>query len=156
MKTLLIVLLLAFAACKQAESPQAGDTSGTSATNTTVPGTPVEGAPATDTSVIGTQTGTAAVGTATPITNTDPPADAAPAPTAVIADGQTVYRLHCTGCHGLDGKKKAGNVTIASRETQSKPNSELVSRVRDVADHRALTLNEGEVTAVVSYIKALR
>lgn len=152
MKTLLVLLLVICAACKQAESPQSGDTAGSTGTTATVPASPTEGSPATDTVAMQPQP----TGTATPNTNTNPPADAAPSPTGEIADGQSVYRARCVTCHGADGKKPAGTVTLVSQATQAKAESELASRFRAVDEHRAVALNENEVTAVVSYIKALR
>lgn len=108
-------------------------------------------APATDTAASAPPTTTA-----TPNTNTAPPTDAAPAPTGEIADGQAVYKARCASCHGADGKKNAANVILASAQTQSRPDADLIRIIRDMGPHRGLTLNDAEAAAVVSYIKALR
>ncbi|HEX8412048.1 MAG TPA: cytochrome c [Thermoanaerobaculia bacterium] len=94
--------------------------------------------------------------TATPNTNTAPPTDAAPAPPAQISDGRAVYTARCASCHGADGKKVAGPVTLASAATQSKPDADLVRIVRDMGPHRGLTLDEGQAAAAIAYVKALK
>ena len=109
-----------------------------------------------------TDTGTTAAAppptttTATPDTTTMPTSDAAPAPTGEIADGQSVYKARCATCHGADGRKNAANVLLASKETQSKPDADLVKTIREMGPHRGLTLSDAEAAAVVSYIKALK
>lgn len=89
-------------------------------------------------------------------TSTMPTSDAAPAPTGEIADGQAVYKARCATCHGADGKKNAANIILASAETQSKPDADLIRLIRDTGPHRGLTLNDAEAAAVVAYIKALK
>lgn len=155
MKALLIatITLLSVVACNRdrVETPE-GATNDTVMTNSDA----ATAAPATDTLTTSVPTDTTVTTTATPNTNTAPPADAAPAPTGEIADGQTIYRTKCASCHGADGKKNAANVLLASAQTQSKPDAELIRIVREMGPHRGLTLNEGQAAAVVSYIKALR
>lgn len=152
MKALLIgtITLLAVVACNRdrVETPE-GATNDTVMTNSDA----ATAAPATDTLTTSAPTATS---TATPNTNTAPPADAAPAPTGEIADGQTIYKTKCATCHGADGKKNAANVILASAQTQSKPDGDLIRTVREMGPHRGLTLDEGQAAAVVSYIKALR
>ena len=153
MRALLIatLTLLAAVACNRdaVETPQG-------AANETVQSTtnPDTAAPAATDPL--TTSAPAPTGTATPNTNTAPPTDAAPAPTGEIADGQTIYRTKCATCHGADGKKNAANVILASAQTQSKPDADLIRTIRDTGPHRGLTLDEGQAAAVVSYIKALR
>ena len=133
----LFVLFVVCTACARQEG-QPGDTSATTGTNATAPGSPAES------------------GTATPNTNTNPPADAAPAPTSAIADGQAVYRAHCVSCHGADGKKQTGSLILVSAETQARADSDLARAIRENQAHRGLILTESDVTAVAAYVKALR
>ena len=86
----------------------------------------------------------------------DPPADAAPAPTAKIAAGQPVFRTHCESCHGPTGRKPAGTVVLASPATQAKPQEEIVRRIREVEAHRGLTLQSPQLDVVAAYVKALQ
>jgi mono/diheme cytochrome c family protein len=150
MKALAIatMTLLALAGCNRdrVETPEgaANDTVMTNSDATTA-------APATETLSTAPPTTTA-----TPNTNTAPTSDAAPAPTAEIADGQAVYKARCASCHGADGKKNAANVILASTQTQSKPDADLIRTIRDMGPHRGLTLSDAQAAAVVSYIKALR
>jgi len=94
------------------------------------------------------QTTTRAVG--------NPPADAAPAPTRDIAAGQPIFRSHCAGCHGADGRKPAGNVILASPATQGKSEDEIARRIREAQSHRNLSLQQTEISAVAAYVKALQ
>ena len=150
MKALAIatMTLLALVACNRdrVETPE-GATNDTVMTNSDA----ATAAPATDTAASAPPTTTA-----TPNTNTAPTTDAAPAPTGEIADGQSVYKARCASCHGADGKKNAANVILASAQTQSKPDADLIRIIRDMGPHRGLTLSDAEAAAVVSYIKALR
>jgi mono/diheme cytochrome c family protein len=148
MKALAIatMTLLALVACNRdrVETPEG-------AANDTVV-TASDAAPATAAPATAAPTTT----TATPNTSTAPTSDAAPAPTNQIADGQVVYREKCAGCHGADGKKNAANVLLASAQTQSKPDADLIRTIREMGPHRGLTVSEPQAAAVVAYIKALR
>jgi mono/diheme cytochrome c family protein len=152
MKALAIatLTLLALTACNRdrVETPE-GASNDTVMTNSDA----ATAAPATDTLTTSAPTATT---TATPNTNTAPPTDAAPAPTGEIADGQSVYKARCASCHGADGKKNAANVILASAQTQSKPDADLIRIIREQGPHRGLTLSDAEAAAVVSYITALR
>lgn len=149
------LILVALVACNRdrVETPEG-------ATNDTVLANPPNDATMTDTAATATAaTGTTATmptTTATPNTNTAPPADAAPAPAEQIAAGRDVYNAKCAGCHGADGKKVAGPVTLASAATQSKPDAELIRTIRDVGPHAGLTADEAQAAAVVAYLKALK
>ena len=158
MKTLFsaALILLTLAACNRdrVESPE-GATNDTVLTNSGV----------TDTASTNTETGaltdtaaTAPVPTTTvaPNTTSVPPVDSAPAPAEQIAAGRDTYNTKCAGCHGADGKKLAGPVTLASAQTQAKPDADLVRMIRDTGPHRGLTADDGQAAAVIAYVKALK
>lgn len=137
------ILVLALVACNRdpVESPAAA-ANDTLATNIAANADPVPTTTVTQ--------------TATPNTATMPTSDAAPAPTADIAAGQIAYKARCAGCHGADGKKVAGPVTLASAATQSKSDEELLRIVRDMGPHRGLTTDDAQARNVIAYIKALK
>ena len=83
-------------------------------------------------------------------------ADAAPAPAEDIVAGQKVFREHCASCHGADGKKPLGTFILASGATQARPDEELGRAIRDAKSHKQLRLDDGEVSGVVAYVKALQ
>ena len=98
----------------------------------------------------------------TPKVENPPPVDAAPAPTATIADGQALFKTKCAGCHGADGKKPQGGRTLASEAVQSQSDTELAKIIREgkgkvsAAGHKRAALNSAQISAVVAYIKALK
>jgi mono/diheme cytochrome c family protein len=115
------------------------DTAGTTA-NTVTTQTPTQG---------GAQTTTRAI-------TEQPPKDAAPAPTQQIAAGQSTYNQSCASCHGANGRTAAGNVTLASKATQSKPDAQLAKTLRDNPAHKNLGLQQAQIDQVVAYVKALQ
>ena len=137
------ITVLALAACNRdrVETPEG-------AQNTTVIDTAPPAPAATDTMATITTTATN--------TSTGATSDAAPAQTTQIADGQSVYKARCASCHGVDGKKNAANVILASAETQARPDAQLIQMIREQGPHRGLTMSDAEAAAVVSYIKALK
>ena len=157
MKKLLFaaLILVAIVACNRdrIETPEG-------ATNDTVLQNPPNDATMTDTAAttmattdVATDT---AMTTATPNTDTALPADAAPAPTQQIAAGRDLYNARCAQCHGADGKKAAGPVSLATAATQSKPDAELIRFVRENGAHRNLATDDAQAAAAVAYIKALK
>ena len=157
MKTLLLaaLILVSLVSCNRdsVETPEG-------ASNDTVMANPASDGTMTATSTLTTPVsstmGTDTATTATPNTNTAPPLDAAPAPTSQIAAGRDVYNAKCAGCHGADGKKLAGPVTLASAQTQSKPDADLIRTIRGTGPHAGLTADEAQAAAVVAYLKALK
>ncbi|MDQ3283810.1 MAG: cytochrome c [Acidobacteriota bacterium] len=85
-----------------------------------------------------------------------PPADAAPAPTQQIAAGQPLFKQHCATCHGADGRKTVGRVTLASKETQSRSESELAQAFQNNPAHKQLGLQQAQLSPVIAYVKALQ
>ncbi|HVS31513.1 MAG TPA: cytochrome c [Thermoanaerobaculia bacterium] len=143
----------------------AGRVAGSPSTTPGVPSPavrPVAQAPATPAAIPQPQTSAAAEPVPAPITDNTPPADAAPAPTANIAGGQPVYKAKCAACHGPDGKKPQGGVTLASDAVQNKSDAELARLIREgkgkvsAAAHKRAALNGEQIRDVVAYIKALK
>ena len=162
MKTLfsaaLFVLVLSACNRDRVETPE-GATNDTVLTNTSLTDTAstnTETAALDSSATSTTATAPLPTTTATPNTNTAPPPDSAPNSPAQISNGRAVYNSRCATCHGADGKKVAGPVTLASAATQSKPDADLIRIVRDMGPHRGLTLDEGQAAAAIAYIKALK
>ncbi len=120
------------------------------ATDVTLPigGSPADASAVTESMSAATETSTTSTG--------EPPKDTAPAPTSQIADGQSVFRTSCAGCHGADGKKPAGGRTIVSPQTQQRGDAELAGAIRTSPAHRQMKLDENQLAAVVAYVKALK
>lgn len=147
----LLVLMLSACNRDRVETPEgaANDTVLTNSSVSDVTSTNTETAALDpDTPVTTTMAATTTTGTALPV-------DSAPASPAQVFDGRAVYIARCAGCHGADGKKVAGPVTLASAATQSKPDADLIRIVRDTGPHRGLTHDEREAAAAIAYIKAL-
>lgn len=75
-------------------------------------------------------------------------------------NGQRLYQLHCSGCHGDDGisvMKDAPN--IASFELFSKPDQTLIDAIRsgkNVMPPYFGILNDSEILDVIGYLRTLR
>lgn len=171
-----IALLLVCVACnrdREGTTPiDSSDTAATSGTSATAPASPAETGTlvptdtgvATPSAISGTATTSfPSSTTATPPTTTiptnpttEPPPDTAPAPTAQIAAGRPIYEGKCASCHGADGRKQVGSVTLASAATQSKSDADLARTLREAPQHRNLGLDPQSVTTVVAYVKALK
>ena len=77
---------------------------------------------------------------------------------------ELTYRRYCIGCHGSDGRGNGGltgaDFTAANGPLTSKPESELVSAVRDgkrganasMPAHKPV-LNDEQIASVVSYVR---
>lgn len=129
---------------------------------------PHKAAPATSTTAAPAATTTTAAAAAPPASTTtvEPskpaPAPAATAPATNVAEGQTVFRSKCTGCHGADGKKPANGKVLASAEVQSKSDAELERILHEGAGkvsamaHKRAALSDDQIRAVIAYIRTLK
>ncbi|HYO79083.1 MAG TPA: c-type cytochrome, partial [Thermoanaerobaculia bacterium] len=66
------------------------------------------------------------------------------------------FRERCASCHGADGKKLAGDFTLASGATQARPDAELARAIRENPAHKQMKLESAQVDTVVAYVKALQ
>jgi cytochrome c553 len=77
-------------------------------------------------------------------------------------DGAAIFRARCSGCHGADGKRETGGVTLASDQTRNKSVAELTRLTREgsgsisATAHRRANLTDVEVEAVVAHIRTLQ
>jgi mono/diheme cytochrome c family protein len=70
-------------------------------------------------------------------------------------DGRKIYVLYCAACHGPDGRKPAGTVTLA--RAAGKPAAELravVEQGRGRMPPWRDVLHPDQIAAVVDYLKA--
>lgn len=165
-KLTLILALVSLMACNR-DRVAANDTAAQSGANdNVVPTDSMTSGAETGTALVpvgGTDTSATTVTSSTPggttttraITN-EPPPDTAPAPAERISQGQGVYRERCASCHGADGKKATGAVTLASAATQARPDAELARAIRENPAHKQLTVEQEQVSAVIAYVKALQ
>ncbi|HEX8254323.1 MAG TPA: cytochrome c, partial [Thermoanaerobaculia bacterium] len=86
----------------------------------------------------------------------EPPPDTAPAPPAIIAAGQEIYRAKCVSCHGADGKNEIAGVMLASAATQAKSDEALATTLRDAPQHRRLGIEPRQLLPLIAYVKALQ
>ncbi|HYO76269.1 MAG TPA: cytochrome c [Thermoanaerobaculia bacterium] len=172
MKNVTLALGLTFLiACNRdaVETPQSGKNDQVIPSTTTAEATttselvPLGDTAATDTSATAGTTAstvtthTPATGQTTARTATsEPPPDTAPAPPAVIAAGQAVYRTKCVSCHGVDGKNAIAGVMLASAATQAKSDEALAITLRDAPQHRGLGIQPTQLLPLVAYVKALQ
>ena len=167
-KLLFVFALFAVIACNrdkvETRTPDSGANQNvvdTAASGTAIPDAtatdvtlPIGGTPADASAVTESMKEAATETSAT--TTAEPPKDTAPAPTGQIADGQSIFRTSCAGCHGADGKKPVRGHAIVSPETQQKPDAELARMLRAAPTHKRLNLDEKQIAAVIAYVKALK
>lgn len=69
------------------------------------------------------------------------------------SEGADVFANNCAGCHGADGN--SGSAPDLSDEVPGKSDSELESVILNgVGSMPGLSLSAGDVTAVVTYLRA--
>lgn len=147
------------------EISETTDTAGTMMSDTITPGTTERAATGTSTvapTPVTRTTTSAPPGTTVrqpaggASTAAPPPADAAPAPTAVIAEGRRVFQPRCAGCHGAAGQKAiGGGRVLRGSAIQKMAHAEIERRIRNNQAHGSIKLSQTELHAVAAYVKAL-
>jgi mono/diheme cytochrome c family protein len=88
-------------------------------------------------------------------------ATAAPGQAGALVSAQAIYAEKCSSCHGPDGRKETGGVTLVSSQTQGRSDAELARIIREgsgrvsATAHTRLGLDEAQVHAVVAHIRTL-
>jgi len=79
--------------------------------------------------------------------------------------GETIYRVRCGGCHGLDGKaqtdigKKQGMQDLTSADVRKQTDAELINAIangRGRMPAYEMILGNERIKAVVAYIREMR
>ncbi|MEQ1805143.1 MAG: c-type cytochrome [Burkholderiaceae bacterium] len=85
---------------------------------------------------------------------------ALPAPAADVGNGATLYRQHCAGCHGGDGRPVMPSAPDFSRPTTLlKPDLVLLSAIRSGKGAMPAyqgQLRDREILDVVAHLRTLR
>jgi mono/diheme cytochrome c family protein len=122
-----------------------------------------EAATADDIATVPTSTeigGPARTDTGFPV-DTGAPGTTAPAPGGALVSAQAIYAEKCSSCHGPDGRKETGGVTLVSSQTQSRSDAELAQIIREgsgrvsATAHARLGLDEAQVHALVAHLRML-
>jgi mono/diheme cytochrome c family protein len=122
-----------------------------------------EAATAGDIATVPTSTeigGPAETGTAFPA-DTAAPGAGSPGQTGALVSAQAIYAEKCSSCHGPDGRRETGGVTLVSSQTQGRSDAELARIIREgsgrvsATAHARLGLDEAQVHAVVAHIRTL-
>jgi len=87
-------------------------------------------------------------------------AAAAPAGAADLANGRTLYGVHCAGCHGANGISVMPTTpSFARSEKLFQPDIALMTAIRNGRNAMpayAGVLTDREIADVISYVRTLR
>ena len=75
----------------------------------------------------------------------------------VIADGQKIYSMNCTPCHGVDGKLGVGGAKdFALSELNVEEKIEVITNGRNTMLAYGNILSAAEITAVAGFVETLK